>query len=149
MELSSVDQAGGVKVGSLLVPHSYEPHRPRPSVSQIFNLTAFQIFLHEKRPLIIEGRAAFPFPLAHRYRPKESLLYARSTGAKLSRDLGTSNEVVIDYPAQKDIVCVEKVIRRFCFPASWMLRSDAKRVPRTEPVKVTSNMTPHTRLTTK
>lgn len=73
------------------------------------NLTAFEIFLPEKRPFFLEGREVFRFPLAQRNRLNESLFYSRRIGAKPSRDLGVSEDEVIDYPTQTSIVGAAKV----------------------------------------
>jgi hypothetical protein len=76
------------------------------------NLTAFEIFLPEKRPFFLEGREVFQFPLARRNRLNESLFYSRRIGAKPSRELGINEEDVIDYPTQTTIVGAAKVIGR-------------------------------------
>lgn len=76
------------------------------------NLTAFEIFLPERRPFFLEGRDTFRFPLALRNWSKETLFYSRRIGQRPSRDLGLDDDVAVDYPAASRIYGAAKLLRR-------------------------------------
>jgi hypothetical protein len=75
------------------------------------NLTAFEIFLPEKRSFFLDGREVLRFPLAFRSRQNESLFYSRRIGAKPNRSLD-GEESVNDYPTQTTITAAAKVTGR-------------------------------------
>lgn len=75
------------------------------------NLTAFEIFLPEKRQFFLDGREVFRFPLAYRGRLNENLFYSRRIGARPSRVLEDADSI-IDYPTQTTISGAAKLIGR-------------------------------------
>jgi len=75
------------------------------------NLTAFEIFLPERRPFFLEGRDTFRFPLSLRA-PDETLYYSRRIGQQPSRDLGLDDSAAVDYPKQTRIAAAAKWLGR-------------------------------------
>lgn len=76
------------------------------------NLTAFEVFLPEKRPFFLEGREAFRFPLAFHGRADESLFYSRRIGERPARDLGLSDDAIREYPTQSTLLGAARVVGR-------------------------------------
>lgn len=76
------------------------------------NLTAFEIFLPERRPFFLEGRDTFRFPLALRNWSNETLFYSRRIGQRPGRDLGLDDDATVDYPAVSRIYGAAKLLRR-------------------------------------
>jgi len=76
------------------------------------NLTAFEIFLPERRPFFLEGRDTFRFPLALRNWSNETLYYSRRIGARPGRDLSLSDSATVDYPTASTIIGAGKWLGR-------------------------------------
>jgi hypothetical protein len=76
------------------------------------NLTAFEIFLPERRPFFLEGRDTFRFPLALRNWSNESLYYSRRIGQRPGRDLGLDDSEILNYPTSTSIIGAAKWIGR-------------------------------------
>lgn len=76
------------------------------------NLTAFEIFLPERRPFFLDGRDTFRFPLALRNWTNETLYYSRRIGARPGRDLGLDDAASVNYPTASNIIGAGKWIGR-------------------------------------
>ncbi len=76
------------------------------------NLTAFEIFLPERRPFFLEGRDTFRFPLALRNWQNETLFYSRRIGQRPGRDLGLDDSATVDYPNASRIYGAAKWLGR-------------------------------------
>jgi len=76
------------------------------------NLTAFEVFLPERRPFFLEGRDTFRFPLALRNWDNETLYYSRRIGQQPTRDLGLDDTATVDYPKQSRIIAASKWLGR-------------------------------------
>jgi hypothetical protein len=76
------------------------------------NLTAFEVFLPERRAFFLEGRDTFRFPLALRNWTNETLYYSRRIGQKPGRDLGLDDSASVDYPGASRIIGAGKWIGR-------------------------------------
>jgi hypothetical protein len=76
------------------------------------NLTAFEIFLPERRPFFLEGRDTFRFPLALRNWSNETLYYSRRIGQQPGRDLGLDDTASVDYPTSSRIIGAGKWLGR-------------------------------------
>lgn len=76
------------------------------------NLTAFEIFLPERRPFFLEGRDTFRFQLALRNWQNETLYYSRRIGQRPGRDLGLDDDATVDYPAASRIYGATKWLGR-------------------------------------
>ncbi len=76
------------------------------------NLTAFEVFLPERRPFFLEGRDTFRFPLALRNWGNETLYYSRRIGQQPGRDLGLDDTATVDYPTSSRIIGAGKWLGR-------------------------------------
>ena len=94
------------------------------------NLTAFEIFLPERRPFFLEGRDTFRFPLALRNWDNETLYYSRRIGQQPTRDLGLDASASVDYPKQSQILAAGKWLGRTQSGLSFGLLSAATEAER-------------------
>jgi hypothetical protein len=120
---------GDVRVG--LGPSSTLEATILPDFGQVesdpsqLNLTAFEIFLPERRPFFLEGRDTFRFPLALRNWDNETLYYSRRIGQQPTRDLGLDASASVDYPKQTQILAAGKWLGRTQSGLSFGLLSAA------------------------
>ena len=131
---SQLRLGGDVRVG--LGPASTLEATVLPDFGQVesdpsqLNLTAFEIFLPERRPFFLEGRDTFRFPMALRNWDNETLYYSRRIGQQPSRDLGLDAAASVDYPKQSQILAAGKWLGRTQSGLSFGLLSAATEAAR-------------------
>lgn len=76
------------------------------------NLTAYEVFLTERRPFFVEGQEMLMLPLLYPEDGDETLYYSRRIGAPPTRDLDLEEPELLRYPRETTVLGAAKIVGR-------------------------------------